>query len=487
MSLNQNPMLLCDFYKVGHTFQYPEKTTLVYSNLTPRSSRIEGVNEMVFFGLQYFIKEYLIDYFHRNFFSRDRDEVIAEYSRIVRNALGSDLPSYKHIEDLHKLGYLPIQIKAIPEGRAVPMRVPVLTIVNTRPEFYWVTNFIESLLLAVIWQPCTSATIAREYKRLLSDYAHRTGVPQDFVQWQGHDFSFRGLSSLETATVSGMAHLIYFFGTDTIPAINALEKYYGADSDYELVGGSVPATEHSVMCAGGADNEIETIRRLIEDVYPNGIVSIVSDSWDLWSVLTKYLPLLKDKIMARNGKIVIRPDSGDPADIICGTGIDTYIPSNRGVVELLWEVFGGTINEKGFKVLDPHVGVIYGDSITLKRAQNICDRLMVKGFASQVVFGIGSFTYQYNTRDTFGTAMKATYVEIDGVGKPIFKKPITDDGTKNSAIGLLSVKYNEFDEYVLLDNVSWQEEKDSCLQTVFRDGLLTREWTLAEVRANAHS
>ena len=477
-----NPFLLCDFYKVSHPFQYPLNTTLVYSNLTPRSSRLKGVNKMVVFGLQYFIKEYLIDYFNENFFNRTKEDVLKEYKRRITTSLGGDLPSYDHIEKLHDLGYLPLHIKALPEGSLVDIRVPILTIVNTQPEFYWLTNFIESLMSAVLWQPCTSATIAFEYHKLLSKYAVETGMDIGFVQWQGHDFSFRGMSSLESAKLSGMGHLLSFTGTDTIPAIDALEQYYNADAEKEFIAGSVTATEHSVMAAYGKSDELDTFRHLIEDVYPNGIVSIVSDTWSLWDVLTKYLPALKDKVLSRNGKVVVRPDSGDPVDILCGKlDVSDNSLEAKGVVELLWDTFGGTVNAKGYKVLDSHVGVIYGDSITIDRANQICDRLKAKGFASQIVFGIGSFTYQYNTRDTFGIAMKATYVEIDGQGKAIYKDPVTDDGVKKSARGLLQVM-KENGSYILKDDVTWKEEEKSLLTTVFKDGKLIKDYTLSEIR-----
>jgi nicotinamide phosphoribosyltransferase len=480
--MKTNPFLLTDYYKVGHVFQYPDKTELVYSNLTPRSSRLKGVDEMVFFGMQYFIKEYLVAYFNDNFFRQPKEKVMADYKRRISTSLGAGLPTYSHLERLHDLGYLPIEIKALPEGSKVPMKVPCITLVNTLPEFYWLTNFLETLLSAVIWQPCTSATIAHAYRKLLNGYAAETGMPAEFVQWQGHDFSFRGMSSLETAVLSGMGHLLSFTGTDTIPAIDALEQYYNADADKELIGGSVAATEHSVMCSGSKDGELETFKRLVTTVYPAGIVSIVSDTWDLWKVCTEYLPALKEIILQRDGKVVIRPDSGDPVKIICGDPAGKTEAEQKGVVELLWDVFGGSITPQGYKLLDPHIGAIYGDSINLERAAQICDGLKAKSFASQVVFGIGSFTYQYNTRDTFGTAMKATYVVVDGEGREIFKNPVTDDGTKRSATGLLNVQ-QENGRYVLYDKVSWEEEAKSELKTVFKDGKITREFSLAEIRA----
>jgi len=480
--MKTNPFLLTDYYKVGHVFQYPDKTELVYSNLTPRNSRLKDVDEMVFFGMQYFLKEYLVKYFNENFFDQPKSKVIQDYKRRISTSLGTALPTYRHLERLHDLGYLPIEIKALPEGSKVPMKVPCITIVNTIAEFYWLTNFLETLLSAIIWQPCTSATIAHAYRRLLDKYAADTGMPEEFVQWQGHDFSFRGMSSLETAVLSGMGHLLSFTGTDTIPAIDALEQYYNADADKELIGGSVSATEHSVMCSGSKDGELETFNRLITNVYPAGIVSIVSDTWDLWKVCTEYLPALKETILQRDGKVVIRPDSGDPVKIICGDPDGKSIAAQKGVVELLWDVFGGTITDKGFKLLDPHIGAIYGDSINLERAAQICDQLKEKGFASQVIFGIGSYTYQYNTRDTFGTAMKATFIIVDGEARAIFKNPVTDDGTKKSATGLLNVQ-KENGRFILHDQVSWEEEAQSELKTVFKDGKIIREVTLKEIRA----
>jgi nicotinamide phosphoribosyltransferase len=512
---------------------------------------LAGVDSVVFFGLQYFVIEYLIKFFTENFFSREKSVVVSEYSRRIRTSLGADLPDYKHIEDLHDLGYLPLEIKALPEGSSVPIKVPFLTICNTKPEFFWLTNFIESLMSNILWKPITSATIAKEYRKILDKYAAETGMPPEFVQWQGHDFSFRGMSGLEAAILSGMGHLLSFTGTDTIPAIDALEEYYGANAEKELIGGSVPATEHSVMCSGSKEGELETFRRLITETYPKGIVSIVSDTWDLWKVCTEYLTQLKDVVMSRAGKVVIRPDSGNPVDILCGISIkdahsiedagyilrekegdetphgeqgdskpsdyfridgkifkvtldidwgrydkqyyfiDSYriksaeevtlSPEQKGVVELLWDVFGGAINEKGHKVLDPHIGVIYGDSITLERAGDICRRLKDKGFASQVVFGIGSYTYQYNTRDTFGMAIKATYVTVDGEGREIQKDPVTDGGSKKSATGLLKV-VKEDGKYVLVDKVSKEEEATGELRTIFYNGNVFARQSLKEIR-----
>lgn len=480
-----NPLLLCDFYKIGHVFQYPENTTLVYSNLTPRKSRIPGVDKMVFFGLQYFIKEYLVNQFNENFFAAPEGEIINSYMECVEAGLGKGCITTDHILALHRLGYLPLRIKALPEGRSSKMGVPVLTVVNTHPDFYWLPNFFETILSTSVWQGCTSATIAKEYRRIFDSYALETTGTTEGVQWQGHDFSMRGMSSLESACISGAGHLLSFTGTDTIPALRFLQQYYNADLKNELVGGSVPATEHSVMCASGQSGEVALIDRLITEIYPSGIVSIVSDSWNLWDVIGKYAVILKDKIVARDGKVVFRPDSGVPEDILCGDcNVSDNNPAYIGVIGLLYDIFGGSVNAEGYKVLNPKVGAIYGDSITTGRAKEICERLKSKGFSStNWVAGIGSYTYQYNTRDTFSTAMKATYVEVAGIGREIFKKPITDSGTKFSAKGLLNV--TEVDgEYILRDCVNWEEEKGGALSIVFEDGKLMKDFTLSEMRAN---
>ncbi|MNK29922.1 putative nicotinate phosphoribosyltransferase [compost metagenome] len=479
-----NPLLLTDGYKVDHRRQYPKHTTLVYSNWTPRKSRYEEINHVVLFGLQYFIKKYIIEEFDKNFFSQPKEEVLKKYARRINNYLGENLVGTAHIDALHDLGYIPMVFKSLPKGSKVPLRIPMFTMYNTLPDFFWLTNYFETLLSAVIWLPCNSATLALQYRGILDRAAAETSSAPEFVNWQGHDFSMRGMGGIEAAVTSAAGHLLSFTGTDTIPAIDFLEEYYNANSDEELIGGSVAATEHSVMCMGTNTGELETFKRLILEVYPKGIVSIVSDTWDLWKVLTEYLPQLKNEIVNREGKVVIRPDSGDPVDIICGNPNGKDENERKGVIELLWDVFGGTVNAKGFKELVPQIGAIYGDSINLERASQICERLKAKGFSStNVVLGIGSFTYQYNTRDTFGFAMKATYGEVNGEGREIFKDPVTDDGTKKSAKGLLQIFKDADGEYQLKDQCTWEEERKGELKEVFRDGKLLIDQSLAEIRA----
>lgn len=485
-----NPLFLTDGYKTGHHQQYPKGTTLVYSNFTPRSNKYApaGCEQVVSFGQQMVMKQ-IHEAFEKDFFSRPKEEVCGEMKRELSMYLGTDY-DVSHFEELHDLGYLPINVKVIEEGTLVPIKVPILTIYNTHPRFFWVTNYLETVLSNLLWKPVTSATIARAYRKLFTEWQLKTDAEKDwFVDWQAHDFSMRGLDSVEATISSGLGHATSFMGSDSLPVIYGARKYYNAQG---AVVGSVNATEHSVMCAGSKDDEIGTFRRLLE-TYPTGILSVVSDTWDLWKVCTEHVVTLKEEILARDGKLVIRPDSGDPVDIICGTP-STYIgykapgyensPEHKGVIELLWDVFGGTINEQGYKVLDSHIGAIYGDSITIDRAKEIFERLEAKGFAStNIVLGVGSFTYQFNTRDTFGFAMKATYVEVDGEGREIFKDPITDDGTKKSATGLLEV-VKEDGVYQLNDRCSWDMEAFGYLETIYKDGEFYNETTLEKIREN---
>ena len=487
-----NPLLLTDGYKTAHHNMYPKGTTLVYSNFTPRSLKHapKHCNEIVSFGQQMVIK-IIHEAFDADFFSQPKDVVCGEMKRELSMYLNTDY-DVSHFEALHDLQYLPIKVKAIEEGTVVPVKVPVFTIYNTIPEFYWITNYLETIISNLLWKPITSATIAHNYRKVLTSWQEKTDAERGwFIDWQGHDFSMRGLDSIDATISSGIGHLTSFSGSDSLPAIYGARKYYGETG---FIAGSVNATEHSVMCAGGKEDEIDTFRRLL-DTYPTGILSVVSDTWDLWKVCTEHVVTLKEEIMNRDGKLVIRPDSGDPVDILCGLNtkseefkknwLDTAMSNKgeyEGVIEILWNVFGGTINEQGYKVLDSHIGAIYGDSITIDRADEICRRLEAKGFAStNVVLGIGSFTYQYNTRDTFGFAMKATYVEVNGEGREIFKDPITDDGTKKSATGLLRVTTGE-DGYKLVDRQTWAGEQTGSLQTIYSDGNFYNTTTLTEIR-----
>ncbi len=530
--LNLDPILYIDGYKVGHKFQYHEKTENIYANFTARSnSRAKTIvpfinDEIVWVGISAELQALKND-FEVNFFDKDKHEVIAKYNRRMDSYLGPDSVDTSHIAALHDLGYLPIAVWALPEGSIVPCKVPVLTIESTNSEFAWIVNYIETILSANLWQMQTSATTAFQYRCLLEYYAEVTGSPKDFVLWQGHDFSFRGMPGVEAAARSGFGHLTSFLGTDTLPAIDYVEQYYPNGMN-TYIGGSVPASEHSVASTNilfleekykhkanpKLEAEKEFFNKYITKIYPSGVVSYVSDTYDFWSVLTEVAVANKEAILSRTpnhlglAKVVFRPDSGDPELIITGYDLmgefddsndfywahdftlqkdkfmavkigDKYYQVRRneglglrpalskeltkaevdGAVQTLWNIFGGTTNDKGYKTLNERVGLIYGDSITLDRAKTILSRLKDKGFAScNVVFGIGSFTYQYNTRDTHGFAMKTTYAMVDGREIMVYKDPKTDDGTKKSAVGRLLVTRNEDGKFVLRDGLDMNED-----------------------------
>lgn len=472
------PSLICDFYKTSHYNQYPKDTEFLYSTLVPRSNKyLPAVDRVVSINITGFLKKYFVNYFNKFFFERSEDEVVKEYSDFIKRTLGID-DTGDHIRKLHKLAYLPIRVKAIPEGRSSAIGVPNLTIENTHKEFAWLTNYLETLLSCSLWQSITSASIARQYRLLGEKYAAKTCDNNLHVSFQFHDFSVRGMSSLESAQISGLGHLIYFDGTDNIPAITYADKYYSGKIAKDWNPTSIPATEHSVMCAnvakqqaeGKGRDETETYRKLITETYPSGFVSIVSDTYDFWHNVSVVIPSLKEEIMARDGRVVIRPDSGNPVDIICGTvknGGTT--PEEKGLIEVLWETFGGTINEKRYKVLDSHIGAIYGDSITLQRAEEIFTRLEAKGFASSnIVMGVGSYSYQGNTRDSLGFAVKATSVTQNGVEYPIQKDPKTDPG-KKSFCGRVKVVNEK-----CIDNMSSKGDySDDELEVVFENGIVS--------------
>ncbi len=514
-----------DVYKEFHSRAYHPDVSEVYANFTSRSgklSNIENNDKVAFVGLQYFIKSYLLEEWSE-FFKADKATAVANHKRIMSSMLGYTV-DVKYLEDLHDLGYLPLKIKALPEGMLVPYLVPPMTIVNTKAGFQWLTNMIETVLSCENWPIQTSTTTSVAYLKVFKEFAQKTGMPMEFVPFQGHDFSFRGMFGKHAAAMSGFGHLASgLVGTDTIPAVLFAEKYYGANVDKELVGSSVDATEHSVTCSWIMEGEIEFFKYLMKEQSPKGILSVVSDTWDFWTLVTDYLPQLKSEIMARDGTLVIRPDSGDPVKVLTGykvspvsdykelfetqkeaekeailNGFEAYrfngqyygLEDNntielmecevKGLIECLWDIFGGTTTSKGYKLLDDHIGAIYGDAITLIRQRQILQRLMDKGFASKVVLGIGSYSYQYVTRDTHGSAVKATSVVKAGERLAIFKDPKTDS-KKKSAKGLLKIdRVNN--ELTLFDDVTEQEEAKGLLEVVFEDGKIVKETTLSEIR-----
>lgn len=583
-----SPITVLDFYKTGHLPMYPEGLDLLYNNFTPRSNRLSNLTEfndkIVWVGLQPLVQWFLIDMWNEEFFGKPEDEVVSHYARRVRNAVGE--PKVDQIRALHRLGYLPIHIKALPEGSRVPMRVPVYTCQSTHKDFAWLANGLETALSTESWKAPTVATSSYAFVKLLERFAMETTGDKSFANFQAHDFSARGLSGIHDGATVGAAHLTSSYGTDTVHAIDHLENYYGADSDKELVGVSVFADEHSVVCANisntvrltGCDvieAEEQYIERLITQVCPAGIVSHVSDTNNYWKIIGEVIPRLKDVITGRKrdsagmAKLVLRPDSGLPEDILCGVPVKVITSDNeahedvreelwredvaydldeivrkqtphgeqgggaeglyrfndqvyrveyepewdrhdkqyyfidnyndtvdnctftpveltleeKGSLNILWETFGGTTSDQGYKVLDPSIGLIYGDSITFKSCKAILTRMKEMGFAStNVVFGVGSYTMQYVTRDTFGFALKATYGEVEGNPIELFKNPITGNGVKKSAKGLLRVELEDGD-YVLYDQQTKEQEAQGELKTVFKDGEAFNFQTLSEIRA----
>ena len=513
-------LLDTDGYKLSHRALYPQAgsgrgnntgTTRILINWTNRSNKyMPGSTHAVVFGVQSFIQSYLVETW-KAFFEADEDLVVALYDEALTNYLGPNPIGSEHIRALHKLGYLPLKIKALPEGTLAPIGVATVTIENTHDAFYWLPNYIETPLSASIWHPGTVATIALEYRELLEKWALRTDTAGlAGVDFQAHDFSMRGQSSIGSAAASGAGHLTSFLGTDSMPSIDHISRYYPGDNGW--VAASVPATEHSVMCVRGQKGELETFEQIL-DTFPTGIVSAVADGYDLFTAITEVLPRLKNRILARDGKLVIRPDSGDPVDIVTGeynaymTDEDLADDRNdarldkaryyeheksrgrmpneaQGVVELLGDIFGYTVNDQGYKVLDPHIGVIYGDSINLDRALRIMQRLEAKGWAStNVVFGIGSFTYQMATRDNLGSAVKATWGMVDGVSTDIQKDPKTGAGGKKSAKGRIALHRDENGEIYQVDEQTAEEAETGLLEVVWQDGYFYKHQSFADVRA----
>lgn len=490
MTNKTNPMLLIDFYKAVHAEMLPKNITKSVSYFTPRMSRVKRWDKVVMFGLQGFIKTYLIDYFNEEFFDKPFEEIIYEYKRIMDASLGKDAYKIDKIESLHKLGYLPIEIVALPEGTIVPMHVPMFGITNTHKDFAWLPQSLESLISAEMWHPMLAATVGMTYRGIVNHYYDLTcedNIPRSKALGA---FDFRGEECLESAVKAGAGWCLSFLNTATVPTIPYLEKNYFCDCTKESVAYGSPSTEHSVMCSNYAvdGDEITLLRRLLTEIYPNTSFSAVLDSYDYWNVINNILPQLKTEIMNHNGCMLMRGDSGDCVEVVTKT------------VFKLWDEFGGTINSKGYKVLDYHVKAIYGDSITVQRCEEIYKILMENGFScSNVALGVGSFSFQCIeedgflkpfTRDTFSSCIKATYCENDGKPFPIFKNP-KDGGFKKSQKGCCRV-YTRCDGSIYYeDELTWEqatdyEKRGNMLIPVFKDGELLKEQSLKEIRDRLH-
>lgn len=485
--LKTNSMLLIDFYKAVHAEMLPKGITKSVSYFTPRMSRVNRWDKVVMFGLQGFIKTYLIDNFNENFFNRPFNEVIDEYIRIMNHTLGENAYAVKKIENLHKLGYLPIEIVALPEGTLVPMQVPMFGITNTHPDFAWLPQSLESLISAESWHPMLAATVGYTYREIVNKYYDLTcddNIPRARALGA---FDFRGEECTDSAIKAGAGWCLSFLNTATVPTIPYLEQYYNCDCIKEPVAFGSPSTEHSIMCSNYAvDGDEETLlRKLLIEIYPNTSFSAVLDSYDYWNVIDNILPKLKKEILEHNGCMLMRGDSGDCVEVVTQT------------VFKLWDMFGGTINSKGYKVLDPHVKAIYGDSITIQRCEQIYQILTENGFAcSNVALGVGSFSFQCIeedgvlkpfTRDTFSSCIKATYCEINGKPYPIFKNP-KDGGFKKSQRGCCIV-WKENEKLFYNDGCTWEQAYNSeinLLKPIFKDGKMVKEDTLKKVRDRLH-
>lgn len=552
----ESPLVFADFYKPSHISMYDRRSEIVQDNMTPRNAKhfihfADNDQRVMMAGLQGFIKWFLIDLFNENFFKMKKKAAIAQYKEICDLSIGPDMVETWGFEKLHDLGYLPLEIRSIPEGTLSPVQVPLFTIQNTHPDFYWLPNFLESVISAETWKTITTATTFWQYRKLSEAYAAETCDNNLHVPFQNHCFAYRGESGTHDAAQSEFGQLINSMGTDTIPAILYANRYYNMKGKF--VAGSIPASEHSVATTNigfivgrlKTENpdlsldelrflaEVEFLKRYITEIFPKGFVSYVADSYDFWAIITRAALILKEDIMARDGRVVFRPDSGIPEHIIAGyryigdfetlseakdaawesekgevvsvkgkyyniefdedTDYLDLEPSDlqdhevKGAIQCLWEIFGGEVNSKGYKVLDSHVGLIYGDSITVARAKDIFERLKDKGFASSnIVYGVGSFTTQYTTRDSLGMAVKATGAVIDGQQIMVVKEPKTDLG-KKSAKGFLKVVRDENGELKLVDNCQLEDVQsdDNELRRVFYNGKLIVDEDLTTIRERA--
>lgn len=451
-----NILLHTDVYKMAHMTMYPDDLTKIYSYLIPRKG--DKFSSTVFFGLQYYISEYLDQ--SRFPTLEDVDEFMHFKEQIVGPAHSEVIRD--KLEALVKLGYWPLKIEAVPEGSIINTGNVLATFESTHPDFPWVVGFLESLFLKV-WNTCTVATNSLRFRQIAQKWADKTCDNDLHVPFQVHDFGYRGCSSEETAMLSGMAHLVSFNGTDTVPAVWGAQEYYAADTTAGL---SVPASEHSVMCSYGPENEDDAFDSIIKK-YPSGVLSIVSDTYNLWRVLTEYATSRRDLIEARDGKVVFRPDGGFPPHIVAGDPTArTGTVERFGSVELLSHAFGYEINSKGYKTLNPKVGIIFGEGMTHERFDHTCELLANKGFASSnFVIGVGGLLLQSHTRDDLGFALKATYAERNGVPIDLIKNPVTSP-SKKSHSGLLKLVKTDHG----YETHTREANEDSGLGLVYEDG-----------------
>ena len=486
MEFRRMVMLYSDSYKQCHPVMYPDNQEYLVSYLTPRKAMNKDFPKMVVYGVQPFIVD-MMDAFD-TFFAADLDWVMYDYDHYIDAHLGLDNVARDRIVELHELGYLPLEIRALPEGTVVDMGVPIVEMRNTHPRFAWLVQWVECLLQTEVWPMCAYATVGYEYHKVAEKWYSKTAPGANPFMAMA-DFGFRGMSCLEDATRCSASWLLSFNKTSTIPALPYLDDYYSADCAKNGIGIGAVSTEHSVMAANFAidGDEISFVKRMLTEIYPNTSFSMVSDTYDYWNMVDNIIPACKEEILAHNGKLLIRPDSGDMVEITINT------------IEKLWNTFGGTVNEAGYKVLDPHIGLIYGDGCTLNKVAEIYKLLAMMGFAStNVVFGVGAFcfhalfspdnTFTVLTRDTWGMAMKATWGMFGGKEVPIYKDPKTDNGLKKSQKGCCAIEYDVSSErFTCRDGFhEWVSDDDTLLLTVFEDGAMPKEQTFQEIRARLY-
>ena len=448
----RNIITLSDSYKVSHWKQYPPKTQKVYSYFESRGGEYP---ETVFFGLNYLIKEYLM--------KPVMWEYIIEAQALYQAHFGKDLFNREGWEHIAKLGYLPVRIKAVPEGTVVPNRNVLMTIENTDPKVPWLTNWLETLLVQV-WYPCTVSTISRHNKKTLLAALEKSGDPS-LIDFKLHDFGFRGSTSVESSALGGCAHLVNFKGTDTVSALLMARDYYNCP----MAGFSIPASEHSTITAWGQENEVDAFRNMLTQ-FPDGLVACVSDSFDIYKACGElWGTQLRDQVLARDGTLVIRPDSGEAQEVL------------PEMFDIIGDKFGYTVNAKGYKVFNPKVRTIQGDGINPKSLPRILDCLMdAQWSADNIAFGSGGGLLQQCNRDTLKFAFKCSDITVDGEHRDVFKKPITAAWKDSKAGRMKLVKKGDY--YL---TVRPGAEGDDIMQTVFENGKLLVDPTLDEIRERA--
>ena len=465
MKLSKNILLNTDSYKVSMFKQYPAGTTGVYSYIESRGGRYDRT---VVFGLQAFIKEYLLDPITQSDIDV-ADEILTTHGEPFNRA------GWQYILDKHN-GYLPVVIRSVAEGSVVPVSNVLATIENTDPECFWLTTYLETALLRAVWYGTTVATQSYTIKQVILDYLEKTGDPAT-INFKLHDFGARGVSSMESAGIGGAAHLVNFMGSDTISGVLFAREYYNSG----IAGFSIPAAEHSTITSWGRDNEVKAYENMLTQfARPGSIVAVVSDSYDIINAASKlWGEDLRQRVIDSGATIVIRPDSGDPIAI------------NKQLVQILDQKFGSVVNAKGFKVLN-NVRLIQGDGVNELTIRGILGAFMALGYsADNIAFGMGGALLQIVDRDTQRFAMKCSSIQINGEWQDVVKDPITDSG-KRSKGGRVKLWTNSGGEYAtsVQAPTGWSDRGiggwTEALQTVFQNGALFNEITFEEVRANSN-